>query len=181
MTLWPNPAFQRTLRKRLREAIELYVRRLKMQPQMPLAHTPIALKLGSVTACFEPTPSPAVHADAARQSRATPVTSTLAAAPATPGRMPSSIPSSPFTSNQNEFSANYKEFNLRPIYVLLSLFVTSCLSGCSSQQIYNSGQAWQRNECNKIIDGQERSRCLANSNTSYEDYKRQTQEAKDAK
>ena len=70
---------------------------------------------------------------------------------------------------------------MRPTFVLLALLGTSYLSGCSSQQFYNTGQAWQRNECNKIIDTQELNRCMAGSNTSYEDYKRQTQEAKDAK
>ncbi|PQJ96853.1 hypothetical protein CXB77_05410 (plasmid) [Chromatium okenii] len=66
---------------------------------------------------------------------------------------------------------------LHPIFVLFVLLIY----GCSSQQLYNTGQAWQQNECNKIIDTQEQNRCMASSNTSYEDYKRQIQETKDAK
>ncbi|MBL8352392.1 MAG: hypothetical protein JNL87_19010 [Burkholderiaceae bacterium] len=53
--------------------------------------------------------------------------------------------------------------------------------GCSSQQLYGGGQAWQKNECNKIIDKQERDRCMSNANTSYEDYKRQSEAAKGSK
>ena len=55
------------------------------------------------------------------------------------------------------------------------------VSGCSSPQAYGVGQAWQRNECYKINDAQERSRCLARASTSYEEYKRQTESAKSGK
>jgi hypothetical protein len=54
-----------------------------------------------------------------------------------------------------------------------------CLAGlihaCSTQQLYGAGQAWQRQECNKIQDVQERNRCMASTQTSYEDYKRQSE------
>jgi hypothetical protein len=52
------------------------------------------------------------------------------------------------------------------------------LGACSSQQAYGAAQAWQRNECFKINDAQERSRCLASTSTSYEDYKRQADAAR---
>jgi hypothetical protein len=61
------------------------------------------------------------------------------------------------------------------------LFSLAGLSACSSQQAYGSGQAWQRNECNKINDTQERSRCLAGANTSYEDYRRQQEALRESK
>lgn len=70
---------------------------------------------------------------------------------------------------------------MRPALVLIALFATPWLSGCSSQQLYHSGQAWQQNACNKIIDMQERNRCMANAGTSHDEYKRQTQAAKDGK
>jgi hypothetical protein len=84
-------------------------------------------------------------------------------------------------SSHCEISAHHKEFNLRPAFLLFALFITPHLLGCSSQQLYNTGQAWQRNECSKIADAQERNRCMASTNTSYEDYKRQTEEVKGAK
>ncbi|MDP2064988.1 MAG: hypothetical protein Q8K38_03360 [Burkholderiaceae bacterium] len=59
--------------------------------------------------------------------------------------------------------------------------LASALAGCSMQQLYGTGQAWQRSECNKIIDTQERNRCAASTQTSYEDYRRQSDAAKTAK
>jgi len=47
-------------------------------------------------------------------------------------------------------------------------------TSCTTQQLYNTGQAWQQNECNKIIDQQERSHCLSRTSTSYEAYKQQS-------
>lgn len=59
--------------------------------------------------------------------------------------------------------------------------LASGLAGCSMQQLYGTGQAWQRSECNKIVDTQERNRCAASTQTSYEDYKRQSDGVKAAK
>ena len=59
-----------------------------------------------------------------------------------------------------------------------ALFLGTLLQACSSQLAYGTGQAWQRQECNKINDAQERSRCMASASTSYEDYKRQAEAAK---
>jgi len=47
-------------------------------------------------------------------------------------------------------------------------------SGCTTRQTYNAMQAWQRNECNRIVEQSEHERCLARTTTSYEDYQRQT-------
>ncbi len=52
------------------------------------------------------------------------------------------------------------------------------LVGCSSQQLYGAGQQWQRTECNKINDRDERTRCEQSATTSYESYKTQTEAAK---
>lgn len=51
------------------------------------------------------------------------------------------------------------------------------LAACSSQQLYSAGQAWQRSECHKLNDAQERNRCLASSATSYEQYQRESKPA----
>jgi hypothetical protein len=48
-------------------------------------------------------------------------------------------------------------------------------TGCTSQQVYQTGQEWQKNQCNELPDNAERERCLNGTNTRYEDYKRQTQ------
>ena len=60
------------------------------------------------------------------------------------------------------------------------LVLVLCLSGCSSQQLYGAGQAWQRNECHKVIDAQEHRRCLANTSMSYDEYKRRIEADKAA-
>ena len=48
------------------------------------------------------------------------------------------------------------------------------LSGCSAGQLYATGQSWQRNQCNQIMDQQERSRCLSSTHTSYEAYQQES-------
>lgn len=60
----------------------------------------------------------------------------------------------------------------------VTLLISLAASGCTSQLGYSSAQAWQHNECNKIIDRSEQERCLNATNTSYEDYKRQTEDVK---
>ncbi|MDR4519068.1 MAG: hypothetical protein R3E36_00350 [Nitrosomonas sp.] len=46
--------------------------------------------------------------------------------------------------------------------------------GCTARQLYTTGQAWQQHECGRMIDQQDRERCLVNANTSYEAYTRQS-------
>jgi len=48
------------------------------------------------------------------------------------------------------------------------------LAGCTSQQLYSSAQSWQRNECNRIFDKQERERCMGSTSKTYEEYKVQS-------
>jgi hypothetical protein len=62
------------------------------------------------------------------------------------------------------------------------MVAASCLAaGCSSQQLYGAGQEWQRNECRKLNDSQERQRCMNSANTSYDDYQKQSDAAKAGK
>ena len=67
----------------------------------------------------------------------------------------------------------------RAFLLVLPLVIT--LAGCSSQQLYRVGQGWQRNECFKIADHQERSRCLASASTSYEEYQKESKSSSEAK
>jgi hypothetical protein len=64
---------------------------------------------------------------------------------------------------------------LRTAVACLVFLAASSLQACSAQQAYAAGQALQRNECFKISDPQERSRCLAGAGISYDDYKRQAE------
>ncbi|MDH3210544.1 MAG: hypothetical protein OEL91_09240 [Burkholderiaceae bacterium] len=66
--------------------------------------------------------------------------------------------------------------------ILVSITIAACgLAGCSSWRAYATGQAWQRNECNKLIDRQERQRCVAEVDATYEEYQRDAEEAQRSK
>ena len=69
--------------------------------------------------------------------------------------------------------------NTSTAFIALLACTLGC-AACSSPQAYGTGQAWQRNECNKVIDTQERQRCMANVNVSYDSYQRQQDELKKA-
>jgi len=65
--------------------------------------------------------------------------------------------------------------------LVANLLLAGVVQGCSMQQVYGAGQAWQRQECNRINDTEQRSRCMASSSTSYDEYKRQVEDAKAGK
>lgn len=54
-------------------------------------------------------------------------------------------------------------YRLRPASILAAGLV-----GCSSQQLYAAGQASQRTDCNRLIVTQDRQKCMAGANTSFE-------------
>jgi hypothetical protein len=58
------------------------------------------------------------------------------------------------------------------------LLLGGAVSGCSSQQLYGAGQAWQRQACSRLDDADERRRCMASASASYEAYKRESEAAK---
>ena len=49
------------------------------------------------------------------------------------------------------------------------------LSGCSTPLAYYSAQGWQRQQCFKLQDPQQRQRCLKSASGSYEDYQREAE------
>jgi hypothetical protein len=48
-------------------------------------------------------------------------------------------------------------------------------SGCTSRQLYDTGQSYQRNQCERLLDQTERQRCLERANTTYDDYKQESE------
>ena len=52
------------------------------------------------------------------------------------------------------------------------------MAGCSAQQGYATAQAWKRNQCSKIVDAQERIRCLREAGASFESYQKEAEELK---
>ena len=54
------------------------------------------------------------------------------------------------------------------------LIILALVAGCSAEQAYNTGQAWQRNQCAGIADKAEYDRCVAGTGGSYDSYRRET-------
>lgn len=63
------------------------------------------------------------------------------------------------------------------IVVLGVLGLVALLSGCSSAAWYAAGQSYQRNQCLKIPNLDERQRCLDKVNTDYNTYTKETSPA----
>ena len=55
---------------------------------------------------------------------------------------------------------------------------TACtaLTACSTQQLYAIGQQWQRNQCQKIDDRAQRTRCEDSVALSFDEYQVQRQD-----
>ncbi|WP_292918952.1 hypothetical protein [Nitrosomonas sp.] len=64
---------------------------------------------------------------------------------------------------------------------IVSMAFAIGLAGCSTQQLYTTGQSWQRNECNRLMDQLDRDRCLSSTSASYETYKKQSGTGSDPK
>jgi len=65
---------------------------------------------------------------------------------------------------------------LRAVFIFMPLLVALYLSACTEEQANGTAQAWQRNQCNKLPDKAEFDRCMSGTNTTYESYKRQTEQ-----
>lgn len=57
--------------------------------------------------------------------------------------------------------------------ISISILLEIVISGCSSQQLYHTGQAWRSSLCDKAM-GDDRARCRADASKSYADYRRET-------
>ncbi len=62
----------------------------------------------------------------------------------------------------------------RALWMVIALAWLSGMTACSARQGYASAQNWQRQQCSKIIDAQERLRCMRDTDTSYDQYKKDT-------
>lgn len=52
------------------------------------------------------------------------------------------------------------------------------LAGCSWQQLYATGQQWQRNECRRLVDADERLRCEQSAAIPFDRYQAQAESLK---
>lgn len=61
---------------------------------------------------------------------------------------------------------------------LLPVLPLVLLAACSSKELYQTGQGWQKQECQKLQDTAERQRCEKSAALSYERYKAEAEAAK---
>jgi hypothetical protein len=54
--------------------------------------------------------------------------------------------------------------------------IAMCLSGCSNEQVYNSLSGAKESECQKIVDANERNRCLDAAKEPYGKYQQRREE-----
>lgn len=63
---------------------------------------------------------------------------------------------------------------LKSITLIVSLVPVLLMSyGCSNREVYDSLQGAKQNECNKVVDNNERQRCFEDANKSYDRYQRE--------
>lgn len=72
-------------------------------------------------------------------------------------------------------AAGRPPWRIRWATALAALLIAAIGAGCSTRQVYDSAQGWQRNACARVVDSIERERCFASTATSYDDYRRQRQ------
>ncbi|MBU0602100.1 MAG: hypothetical protein KKD25_06830 [Gammaproteobacteria bacterium] len=53
------------------------------------------------------------------------------------------------------------------------LICACLLAGCSSQQVYDSGQGLRRNQCDRIVDAADHARCMEAADRDYDAYQRE--------
>ena len=60
---------------------------------------------------------------------------------------------------------------------LAACIACAALGSCSMQQLYATGQQWQRNQCQKIDDRAQRTRCEDGVALSFDEYQAQRRDA----
>lgn len=56
---------------------------------------------------------------------------------------------------------------------ITAAFIALLLTACSSQQLYTTGQNYQRNQCQQLPNQSDRERCLERAGGSYDGYQRE--------
>lgn len=59
------------------------------------------------------------------------------------------------------------------------LFLGIACTGCSNKELYKAGRGWQHTECQKIVDNEERARCMEAANKSHEQYEKEREEIRE--
>jgi hypothetical protein len=67
-----------------------------------------------------------------------------------------------------------------PMKIQTALAASLVFTACTSQELYSTGQQWQKQECGKLQDRDERTRCEKSRALSYDRYKAQADAARSA-
>jgi len=70
-----------------------------------------------------------------------------------------------------------KEFVFGQRLVGILFVIIGLCSGCTSQKLYTTAQAYQRNQCLYHPEQGDRNQCFSNANSSYDEYKREASTA----
>ncbi|MFZ5875691.1 MAG: hypothetical protein ACOYXU_04690 [Nitrospirota bacterium] len=54
---------------------------------------------------------------------------------------------------------------------LFAVVLLLLVSACSSRQLYDAGEGWRRHECNRLLDYDERARCMETATMPYDTYR----------
>ncbi len=57
------------------------------------------------------------------------------------------------------------------------LILVLAASGCTSERLYATGRATQRNQCERMPNQYDREKCLRDADMSQDEYKRETESA----
>lgn len=66
---------------------------------------------------------------------------------------------------------------MRRIAIVSSTFAMLALAACTGPQLYGTGQAWQRQQCDRLPDAQDRARCLERASVPQDVYQRDREAA----
>ena len=61
---------------------------------------------------------------------------------------------------------------------LVALAMTMLGAACTTERGYVTGQSWQRQECMKLADAQDRARCMESTAMSYDEYLRASRQGR---
>lgn len=66
---------------------------------------------------------------------------------------------------------------MRAFITVIALIASTLVAACSSDQVYNSGQAWRRSTCDQMADREQRDRCIKEADRSYDSFKKEADKA----
>lgn len=66
---------------------------------------------------------------------------------------------------------------MRAFITVIALIASTLVAACSSDQVYNSGQAWRRSTCDQMADREQRDRCIKEADRSYDSFKKESDKA----